>query len=52
MGLFLWVKRLALTPISVNPHEVGVGTCNFFNFVYTTPHTDMFIKTNLNQRNS
>jgi hypothetical protein len=27
-------------------------TCNFFNFVYTTQHTDMFIKTNLNQRNS
>ncbi len=26
--------------------------CIFFNFVYTTPHTDMFIKTNLNQRNS
>ena len=32
--------------------ESGEKACIIFGFVYTTPHTDMFIKTNLKQRNS
>ena len=50
IGLFLWLKYEVYEEEKREVRESVKRTCIFFNFVYTTQHTDMLIKINLKEK--